>query len=74
MNKASKVYASKAGAVKAMQRKADYLHAGGKSGSVTFGRLFVEDNILYVQSNYWTQSTLEDFLNGKGKKLGHDPH
>lgn len=74
MNKASKVYSTKSGALQAMRRKADIIHAGGRSGSVPFARLFVEDNILHVQSNYWTQSTLEDFLNGRKKTLTHDSH
>lgn len=66
-NKAKKAYSSKAAAKRAMIKKADYLHDGGTSGAIPFGRIWYENNFVYAESNYWTKSTLEEFLNSKRK-------
>ena len=66
-NQAKKAYSSKAAAKRAMQNKANYLHDGGTSGAITFGRIWCEDNFVYAESAYWTESTLNDFLNNKRK-------
>lgn len=64
-NKASKTYSSKSSAKRAFDRKCKVVHGCGTSGEVNFGRIYYEDNKLHVESSFWTQSTLEDFLNNK---------
>jgi hypothetical protein len=63
MNKAKREYKRESAAKDAMIRKAHYLYYGGKSGHIPFGRIWYEDNVLYAESTYWTESTLSDFLN-----------
>jgi hypothetical protein len=62
-NKAKKAYKIESAAKNQMENKAHYLHFGGKSGAIPFGRIWREDNVLYAESTYWAESTLEDFLN-----------
>ena len=66
-NKAKKAYSSKSAAKRAMKSKAHYIDEKGTSGTIMFGRIWYEDNVLYAESAYWTESTLQDFLNDKRK-------
>lgn len=68
-NQAKKAYSSKAAAKRAMQNKAHYVDEKGTSGVIIFGRIWCEGNFVYAESAYWTQSTLNDFLNNKRKLL-----
>lgn len=61
-NQAKREYPNKKAARRAMRNKANYLHGGGNSGAITFGRIWCEDEFVYAESAYRTQSTLEDFL------------
>jgi hypothetical protein len=66
-NQAKKAYSSKAAAKRAMKSKAHYIDEKGTSGAIMFGRIWCEDNFVYAESAYWTESTLNDFLNNKRK-------
>lgn len=64
-NRASKTYLSKSSAKRAFNTKCNVVHNCGTSGEVNFGRIYLEENILYVESCFWTESTLKDFLDNK---------
>ena len=65
MNTAKKAYSSKASAKRALKAKAHYLHEDETKGSISFGNLWIEGATLYASSNYWSEATLNDFLNNK---------
>ena len=67
MNTAKKAYSSKAAAKRAMKRKANYINEQETAGSINFGLIWFEGCNVYASSNYWSESTLEDFLNSKSK-------
>jgi hypothetical protein len=64
-NRSERAFQSESAAKNQMENKAHYLHSGGKSGAIPFGRIWYQDNVLYAESTYWASSTLEDFLNDK---------
>lgn len=65
MNTVSKTYSSKANAKRALKAKAHYIHEYGTGGPISFGQMWLDGKTLYASSNYWSEATLNDFLNNK---------
>jgi hypothetical protein len=65
MAKATKQYATKSSALRAMKKKANYIHGNGQSGDINFGRIYVNGSYLIAESTFWEETSLQDFLDGK---------
>ena len=65
MNTVSKTYSSKSNAKRALKSKTHYFHEDETKGSISFGNLWIEGATLYASSDYWSETTLSDFLNNK---------
>ena len=65
MKTVKKVFNTKREAQLAFDKLAIIEHTSGRASAFNFGTLFIEANTLIAKSSYWSESVLENYLDGK---------